>query len=116
MNRKSRLQLAANASAARTRPHQIAVNVKTAKALGSGGLLVTASAYTATHRNMIVKLAAEHWLAAVYPFRYFITSDGLISYGPEPIDPYRHAADYVDRILKGEKPDDLPVQSAKNFN
>jgi putative ABC transport system substrate-binding protein len=94
---------------------EIERGMKTFAARPQGGLLVTASAYTATHRNLIVRLAAEHRLPAVYPFRYFITSGGLISYGPEPIDHYRRAADYADRILKGEKPGDLPVQSATKF-
>jgi putative ABC transport system substrate-binding protein len=96
-------------------PGEIERGMKTFAARPQGGLLVTASAYTATHRNLIVKLAAEHRLPAVYPFRYFVTSGGLISYGPEPIDHYRRAAEYVDRILKGEKPGDLPVQSAAKF-
>jgi putative ABC transport system substrate-binding protein len=96
-------------------PGEIERGVKTFAARPGSGLLVTASAYTATHRDLIVKLAAEHRLPAVYPYRYFITSGGLISYGPEPIEPYRRAADYVDRILKGEKPGDLPVQSATKF-
>jgi putative ABC transport system substrate-binding protein len=94
---------------------EIERGIKTFAARSGGGLLVTASAYTATHRNLIVRLAAEHRLPAVYPYRYFITGGGLISYGPEPIDHWRRAADYVDRILKGEKPGDLPVQSATKF-
>ena len=62
------------------------------------------------HRNLIITLAARHKLPAVYPFPYLARSGGLISYGPDTIDPYRRAAGYVDRILKGEKPADLPVQ------
>ena len=77
-----------------------------------GGLIVTASAYTAVHRNLIVALAARHRLPAVYPFRYHVISGGLLSYGPNPRDPYRRAAAYVDRVLKGEKPGDLPVQQS----
>jgi len=69
---------------------------------------VTASVLAAVHRNLIVALAARHQLPAVYPFRYFATSGGLIAFGPDTTDPARHAADYVDRILKGEKPADLP--------
>ena len=60
-------------------------------------------------------LAARHRLPAVYPFRYFITSGGLISYGPDPIDEFRRAAGYVDRILKGEKAADLPVQAPTTY-
>src|SRR5215813_1244143 len=77
-----------------------------------GGLIVTASAYTAVHRDLIVALAARYRLPAVYPFRYFIASGGLISYGTDPVDPYRRAAEYVSRILNGEKPGYLPVQAA----
>jgi putative ABC transport system substrate-binding protein len=74
------------------------------------GLIVTAAPLIAIHRDLIVSLAAKHRLPAVYPYRYFVTSGGLISYGPDPIDQYRLAAGYVDRILKGEKAADLPVQ------
>jgi putative ABC transport system substrate-binding protein len=77
----------------------------------NGGLVVTAGAPTLVHREKIVSLAARHRLPAVYPFRYHVSSGGLISYGPNTIDPYRRAAGYVDRILKGEKPADLPVQA-----
>jgi ABC-type uncharacterized transport system substrate-binding protein len=77
----------------------------------NGALIITASAYTAIHRDLIIALARRHQLPAVYPFRYYITSGGLISYGPDTIDQFRHAAGYVDRILKGEKPADLPVQA-----
>jgi ABC-type uncharacterized transport system substrate-binding protein len=69
---------------------------------------VTPSLWAATHRDLIIALAARHRLPAIYSFRYFITSGGLISYGPNSIDPFRRAAAYVDRILKGEKPADLP--------
>jgi putative ABC transport system substrate-binding protein len=80
-----------------------------------GGLIVTASAYTAAHRDLIVALAAQHQFPAVYPFRYFITSGGLISYGPEPRDQLARAAEYTHRILNGEKPSNLPVQAATKF-
>ena len=79
------------------------------------GLIVTASTFTAVHREAITTLAAQHHLPAVYPFRYFITSGGLMSYGPDSIGPFRQAADYVDRILKGEKPADLPVQAPTKY-
>jgi putative ABC transport system substrate-binding protein len=81
----------------------------------NGALIVTASAFTAIHRELIIALARRHQLPAVYPFRYYITSGGLISYGPDPIDQYRLAAGYVDRILKGEKPADLPVQAPTKY-
>ena len=80
-----------------------------------GGVIVTGSPLTAVHRNLIIMLAARHRLPAVYPFRYFATGGGLISYGPDVADQYRRAAGYVDRILKGEKPADLPVQAPTKY-
>ena len=64
---------------------------------------------------MIIALAAQYRLPAVYPFRFFVTSGGLMSYGPDTRDPYQRAAGYVDRILRGEKPADLPVQAPVKF-
>ena len=81
----------------------------------NGGLIVTASTRAARNRNEIVSLAAKHRLPAVYPVRYFVTSGGLISYGPDLNDGYRRAATYLDRILKGEKPADLPVQAPTKY-
>jgi putative ABC transport system substrate-binding protein len=81
----------------------------------NGGLIVTGSPSQAVHRKLIVTLAAQHRLPAVYPFRYMATDGGLIAYGPEMIDQYRRAAGYVDRILKGEKPADLPVQAPTKY-
>jgi putative tryptophan/tyrosine transport system substrate-binding protein len=81
----------------------------------NGGLIVTGSALTAVHRDLIITLAAQHKLPAVYWERFFVTSGGLISYGPDSIDPHRRAAGYVDRILKGEKPEDLPVQAPAKY-
>src|SRR5262245_23464726 len=81
----------------------------------NGGIVVTLSALTQAHRALITGLAASHKLPAVYPFRMFATAGGLISYGPDPIDQYRRAAGYVDRILKGERPGDLPVQQPTKF-
>lgn len=81
----------------------------------NGGLIVTASPAAQLHRKTIFALAARHRLPAVYPFRYFVTDGGLISYGPDQIDQYRQAAGYVDRILKGEKPADLPVQAPTKY-
>jgi ABC-type uncharacterized transport system substrate-binding protein len=66
-------------------------------------------------RDLIITLAARHRLPAVYSLRFFVTSGGLISYGPDTIEPYRRAAGYVDRILKGEKPADLPVQAPTKY-
>ncbi|MGZ5873741.1 MAG: ABC transporter substrate-binding protein [Bradyrhizobium sp.] len=88
----------------------------TAFARGSNsGLIVTSSSLAAVHREMIITLAARYRLPAVYSYRYFTTSGGLISYGPDPIDQYRRAAGYVDRILRGEKPADLPVQAPTKY-
>jgi putative ABC transport system substrate-binding protein len=81
----------------------------------NGGLIVTGSAPAAVNREMIIALAARHRLPAVYPNRYFASDGGLISYGPDAIDPFRRAAGYVDRILKGEKPADLPVQAPTKY-
>jgi putative ABC transport system substrate-binding protein len=81
----------------------------------NGGLIVTGSALAAVHRNLIVALAARHKLPAVYFERYFIRAGGLVSYGPDYIDQFRRAAGYVDRILKGEKPADLPVQAPTKY-
>jgi ABC-type uncharacterized transport system substrate-binding protein len=84
----------------------------TAFARGSNdGLIVTGSPAAIVHRALIVALAARHRLPAVYDTRIFVTSGGLISYGADNIDPFRRAAGYIDRILKGEKPADLPVQA-----
>ena len=81
----------------------------------NGGLVVTASAFGSNHPQSIVTLASRHKLPAVYPFRYFVDAGGLICYGPDFIDQYRRAAVYVDRILKGEKPADLPVQAPTKY-
>jgi len=83
--------------------------------VSDGGLIVTASPLTGVHRDRIIALAAQHRLPAVYPFRFHVAADGLISYGPDLIDQYRRAASYVDRILKGEKPADLPVQAPTKY-
>jgi len=81
----------------------------------NGGLVVTGSPAGTVHRNLIIALAARNKLPAVYPFRLFVTDGGLISYGPDFVDQYRRAAGYVDRILRGEKPADLPVQAPNKY-
>jgi putative tryptophan/tyrosine transport system substrate-binding protein len=81
----------------------------------NGGLIVTAGARGEAHRELIIKLAAGHRLPAVYPWRYWVSDGGLISYGTDTIDLYRRVATYVDRILKGEKPADLPVQAPTRY-
>jgi putative ABC transport system substrate-binding protein len=82
---------------------------------GNGGMVVTASALSIFHRELIAALAARHKLPAVYAARDFVASGGLISYGADFVDQYRRAAGYVDRILEGEKPADLPVQAPTRY-
>jgi putative ABC transport system substrate-binding protein len=79
------------------------------------GLICAASPLTLNNSNLIVSLASQHRMPAIYPFRFFVAGGGLISYGAEPINFYRQAAGYVDRILKGEKPADLPLQTAIKY-
>jgi putative tryptophan/tyrosine transport system substrate-binding protein len=81
----------------------------------NSGLIVTGSALSFVHRDLIIALAARHKLPAVYFRRAYVAGGGLISYGPNLVDEYRHAAGYVDRILKGEKPADLPVQAPTKY-
>jgi ABC-type uncharacterized transport system substrate-binding protein len=81
----------------------------------NGGLIVVVSAASLTHRDLIVALAARYRLPVVYYNRFFVTGGGLISYGANVIDQYRRAANYVDRILKGEKPSNLPVQNPTKY-
>jgi putative tryptophan/tyrosine transport system substrate-binding protein len=81
----------------------------------NGGLIVTASPQALMHRDLIIALATRYRLPNVYPFRYYPTSGGLASYGPDAIDDYTRAAAYVDRILKGEKPANLPVQAPTRY-
>jgi putative tryptophan/tyrosine transport system substrate-binding protein len=81
----------------------------------NGGVIVTSSPQTGVHRDLIIALTAKYRLPAVYPFRYHVAAGGLISYGPDLIDEYRRAAGYVHRILKGEKPSDLPVQAPTKY-
>ncbi len=81
----------------------------------NSGMIVTSSALTVRHRELIIALAARHKLPAVYYRRYFVATGGLISYGYDTVDQYRRAAGYVDRILKGEKPADLPVQAPTKY-
>jgi len=81
----------------------------------NGGIIVTGSALTQVHRDLIVRLAARHKLPAVYFERFFVTGGGLVSYGADMVDQFRRAAGYVDRILKGEKPADMPVQAPTKY-
>jgi putative ABC transport system substrate-binding protein len=81
----------------------------------NGGLILTASAFSATHRDLIIALAARYKLPATYQERSYVAAGGLVAYGPDFVDQYRRAAAYVDRILKGEKPADLPVQAPTKY-
>jgi putative ABC transport system substrate-binding protein len=81
----------------------------------NAGLVVTAGG-TAVRRDLIIAAVAKHGLPAIYPYRYFASDGGLISYGPDTIEPYLRAASYVDRILKGEKPANLPVQAPTKYH
>jgi putative ABC transport system substrate-binding protein len=83
--------------------------------VGSGGLIVTAAG-TGSRRNLIIALASRFRLPAIYPYRYYAADGGLMTYGPGPLDLFRRAAGYVDRILRGEKPGDLPVQAPTKYN
>jgi putative tryptophan/tyrosine transport system substrate-binding protein len=80
-----------------------------------GGLIVTAGPQAATYRDLIISLATRYRLPNVYAFRYYPSSGGLASYGPDTADDFKRAADYVDRILKGAKPADLPVQAPTKY-
>jgi len=81
----------------------------------NGGMIVTGTGFALSHRDAILALAARHGLPAVYSFRHHVEHGGLVSYAPDVLDPYLRAAGYVDRILKGEKPADLPVQAPTKF-
>jgi putative ABC transport system substrate-binding protein len=96
-------------------PGEIERTITTFARENNGGLIVTAGAGVATHRGLIIRLAARYRLPAVYAYRYYVADGGLMSYGPNNIDQYRRAAGYVDRILKGEKPADLPVQAPTKY-
>jgi putative ABC transport system substrate-binding protein len=82
----------------------------------NGGLIQTASGVAQVYRKLVIALAARHKLPAIYYERNFVAAGGLASYGPDYVDQYRRAANYVDRILKGEKPADLPVQAPTKYD
>jgi putative tryptophan/tyrosine transport system substrate-binding protein len=96
-------------------PVEIERNVVAFAREPNGGLIVVVSSWATVHRDLIIGLAAKHRLPAIYPYRYFVAGGGLMSYGPDLIDQYRRAAGYVDRILKGEKPADLPIQNPTRY-
>jgi putative ABC transport system substrate-binding protein len=94
---------------------QIESSVAAFASSGNGGLIVTGSGLALVHRELIIALAARYKLPAIYFGRLFVTAGSLMSYGPDPNDPHRRAAVYVDRILKGAKPGDLPVQAPTKY-
>src|SRR5262249_26779018 len=96
-------------------PAEIANSVAAFARAPNGGLILTASALSAVHRDLIISLAARHKLPATYQEQSYAVAGGLVSYGPNFPDQYRRAAGYVDRILKGEKPADLPVQAPTKY-
>jgi putative ABC transport system substrate-binding protein len=87
----------------------------TAFGQSNGGLIVQPDGITSAHRQVIIDLAAKHGLPAVYPFRFFAADGGLMAYGVNAVDQFRRAASYIDRILRGAKPADLPVQAPTKF-
>jgi putative ABC transport system substrate-binding protein len=87
----------------------------TAERDGGTALIVFPDLFTTTHKEQIIKLAMQHRLPAVYPFRHMVTAGGLISYGPDTVDQFRRVAGYIDRLLKGEKPGGLPIQAPTKF-
>jgi putative ABC transport system substrate-binding protein len=93
---------------------EIARNVAEFSRSGNGGMIVTPGG-AAAHRGLIINIAARYKLPSVYPYRYYPADGGLISYGPNTNDPQRRAAEYVDRILNGEKPADMPVQAPTKY-
>ena len=97
-------------------PARSSAHISAFAAAPNGGLIVAVSAAALIHRELIVALAARHRLPAVYAYRNFVASGGLISYGADIASQYRRAAGYVDRILKGEKPADLPVQTPTKYD
>ena len=96
-------------------PGEIERGVAEFARVSNGGLILVPTAQTLIHRDLIITLAARHQLPTVYPYRYFVTAGGLMCYGPDEIEQYRRGASYIDRILKGEKPADLPVQAPTKY-
>jgi putative ABC transport system substrate-binding protein len=95
--------------------HQVERAIAAFAAKPDGGLIVTTNPYIIANRGTIIVSAAGHHLPAIYPYRYFAAEGGLLSYGPDQIDEWRGAATYVDRILRGEKPGELPIQASTKY-
>jgi putative ABC transport system substrate-binding protein len=96
-------------------PGDIEVVLRQLGAESGSGLIVPPDNYTTVHRKLILDLSTRHRLPTIYAYRYFVVDGGLISYGVDAIDPFRQAASYVDRIFKGEKAADLPVQAPTKY-
>ena len=96
-------------------PGEIERGITTFARAPNGGLIVTTGATLTRNRHLITTLATRHRLPVIYPYRFYVAEGGLISYGPDRVDTFRRAAGYVDRILKGEKPGDLPVQAPTKY-
>jgi putative ABC transport system substrate-binding protein len=96
-------------------PGEIERGITTFARERNAGLIVTASQSALDYRNLIISLASRHFLPNLYPFRYYPANGGLASYGPDAIEPFKRTSEYVDRILKGEKPADLPVQAPTKY-
>jgi len=96
-------------------PGELERTIRALAVIPNSGMIVTGSSFAIAHRKLVIKLANQHKLPTVYPLGFFATAGGLISYGADAIDPHRRAAGYVDRILKGERPADLPVQNPTKY-
>jgi putative ABC transport system substrate-binding protein len=96
-------------------PAEIDRTITTFAGEANSGLIVTPSPLTTVHRELIIRLASRHKLPTVYPYRFFSADGGLLSYGPDIIDQWLRAASYVDRILKGEKPGEMPVLAPTKY-
>ena len=96
-------------------PKEIVSTIGVFAKRANGGLIILGSALASVHRDLIIKLASQHRLPAAFSDRLFVDAGGLISYGPDRADQFRRAAGYVDRILKGDKPADLPVQAPTKY-
>ena len=98
-----------------TEPGEFERTITALANIPNSGMIVTGSTFAIAHRELVIKLANQYKLPTIYPLRFFVAAGGLISYGADAIDPHRRAAGYVDRILKGEKPADLPVQNPTKY-
>ena len=98
-----------------TEPGELERTIPTFANIPNSGMIVTGSTFAIAHRELVIKLSNQNKLPTIYPLRFFVAAGGLMSYGADAIDPHRRAAGYVDRILKGEKPAELPVQNPTKY-